>query len=681
MKGLKGRGGHDATNPHVTSRRHLTRCALLAVGAVALIFIVYEVVERTWLTAVDLRVIHVLHMVRGIVASITAAVLVGWSIARSSPPLLVSASSEGDRALGTPPTEETRITNHARWMIQMRWVAVVVAVTLVFISTRAAGLLPATLTRPLLLTLAALTVLNIAYTVMLRARFQGRRLLHLQVYGDLVILVILLHFSGGIENPLSMILVFHVIIGGIILGRLQCYLVATASSVLFGVLALAEWGHVLEHYTLEIFPHFSEAEHDRHAAHESLYVASRVVLQTVILFVTAYFVSTLVARLRDDERQFEVMAARALADGQLLERSLETTGSALRVIDRSLRSRWTNSRWRTWFGSAGPPAGEGSAAQATFRDGVTRTTELTLSESAHVTDQDGLPESQRVLHVTTAPLRGVHGDVDQVVELARDVTEQRRSQARMLRAGQLAAVGELAGQVAHEVNNPIAIISAKARLLLSDHRAEMSDETAEEIDKIIHLADRVANIAQGLLSYCRPSGAARATLDIRDPVRRALAMVESRARGAGIGVEQDLPGGLPPIRANAQELEQVFLNLLLNALDAMPRGGTLAVRVEAAPPPLPEGGRAVAITIQDTGEGIPQKIRQRVFEPFFTTKGQGRGTGLGLSICEGLVRSHGGRIDFESDPDTGTRFTVTLPIEHHSPKTDDHHGPNADSCC
>ena len=676
---MKGRGGHDATRLRAGSRRHLTRWALLAVGAVALIFVVYEIVERTWLTAVDMRVLHVLHMVRGIAASITAAVLVGWSIARSSPPLLVSTPSEEDRAHGAPPTEEARITHHARWMIRMRWIAVVVAVTLVFISTQAAGLLPASLTRPLLLTLAALALLNVAYTVLLRARFQGRRLLHLQVYGDLGILVILLHFSGGIENPLSLIMVFHVIIGGIILGRLQCFLVATAGNLLFCLLALAEWGHVLEHYTLQIFPHYGEGEHQQHAAHDSLYVASRVGLQTLILLVTAYFVSTLVARLRHDERQLEIMAARALADGQLLERSLETTGSALRVIDRSLRPRWTNSRWRSWFESCGTLDGEGSPAQKTFRDGLTRTTELTLSASVHETGPDDSPESQRILHVTTAPLRGARGDVDQVVELARDVTEQRRSQARLLRAGQLAAVGELAGQVAHEVNNPIAIISAKARLLLSDHRAEMSDETAEELDKIIHLSDRVADIAQGLLSYCRPSGAARAPLDIRDPVRRALAMVKSRATAAGIGVEDDLHGDLPPIRANAQELEQVFLNLLLNALDAMPRGGTLTVRTEAAPPTLSGGGRAVAVTVQDTGDGIPQEIRERVFEPFFTTKAQGRGTGLGLSICEGLVRSHGGRIDFESTPASGTRFTVTLPIEHQPGDTDDHHGPNADS--
>ncbi len=155
-------------------------------------------------------------------------------------------------------------------------------------------------------------------------------------------------------------------------------------------------------------------------------------------------------------------------------------------------------------------------------------------------------------------------------------------------------------------------------------------------------------------------------------------MVEPRAGGAGIRVSESLPGGLPPVRANDQELEQVFLNLLLNALDAMPRGGgCLTVRAEPASAPLPGIGPAVTVTVEDTGDGIPDAIRERIFEPFFTAKEAGRGTGLGLSICEGLVRSHGGRIDCESRVGAGTRFTVTLPVDDQAGETDEPHGQNA----
>ncbi|MBI1987351.1 MAG: hypothetical protein HYS70_03255 [Nitrospinae bacterium] len=157
--------------------------------------------------------------------------------------------------------------------------------------------------------------------------------------------------------------------------------------------------------------------------------------------------------------------------------------------------------------------------------------------------------------------------------MVQEITEQKQIQAQILQAGKMAAVGELAGQVAHEVNNPIAILGAKARLLLLDHRDGMSAKTAQELAKIINLSDRVARIAQGLLTYCRPSAAMRTPLDVRIPIRKALSMVEHRARMAGVQLEEHLSDPVPLIKANGNEIEQVFLNLFLNALDAMPQGG------------------------------------------------------------------------------------------------------------
>jgi two-component system, NtrC family, sensor kinase len=260
-----------------------------------------------------------------------------------------------------------------------------------------------------------------------------------------------------------------------------------------------------------------------------------------------------------------------------------------------------------------------------------------------------------------------------VVALARDVTEEHAAQARVVRAERLAAVGELAGQVAHEVNNPIAIISAKARLLLRDGHDVLPPKAAQEIGKIAELADRVARIAQGLLSYCRPAPGARVPLDVRLPIRRALAYVEARARGDGVLIHDELPERLPPLYANAAELEQVFLNLFLNALDAMPGGGRLRVSatIGATLPPgalraaSADGGdrtaEALTVSVGDTGAGIPPGILTRVFEPFLTTKG-GKGSGLGLSICQGIVRSHGGEIDVGNAAGGGTVVTLTLPL-------------------
>ena len=390
-----------------------------------------------------------------------------------------------------------------------------------------------------------------------------------------------------------------------------------------------------------------------------------------MLLLTAYFVTTLAERMRKNERSLEVLADRAVAGQRLLERALETTSTGLRVLDGDLGTRWANNLWQEWFHRASGSAsfvsqlldGEHSPARQCLQDGEVRVTESAPDPQAgSPAPAQGPGTAPRVFQVTTAPLRDAAGRIQQIVELAEDVTPHKHAQARMVRAGTLAAVGQLAGQVAHEVNNPIAIISGKARLLLSDHQQDMTPMIARELRAIAEAAERVARIAQGLLSHARPSRGDRTRLDVRLPVRRSLALIEEAARRIGVGVEDSLPEVRLPVHANSNELEQVFLNLFLNALDAMPNGGRLRVSAQTANGTDDEDS-IVAIAVEDTGGGIAPEVRDRIFEPFFTTKREGRGTGLGLSICRGLVRSHKGSIRVESQPGAGTRFVVSLPVD------------------
>jgi signal transduction histidine kinase len=503
-----------------------------------------------------------------------------------------------------------------------------------------------------------------------------------QGYVDLVILTVLLHFSGGVENPLSMVMVFHVIIGGILLSRRQCYSLAAAGSGLFALLGWAEWSETIGHYTLQLFPHFAQAGATFHPAHHGAYVASRAILQTVVLLLTAYFVTILAEQLRANERRLGLMADRALANRQLLERALETTGTGLRVLDRNLQALWLSNRWKGWFvceaGETCPGCEtldrDDSPARRCLQDGRGQVTELVL-------DQRNCPPrllmpgiTQRIFQITTAPLFDTEGNLGQVVELAQEVTAQKEIQARVLQAGKLAAVGELAGQIAHEVNNPVAVISAKASLLLSDHRAEMSPKIAQELAKIAELAKRVAGIARGLLSYCRPSAATRIRLDVRGPIRKALAAIEEQAQRTSVRIDDRLPEKMPVVKGNPNELEQVFLNLFANALDAMPKGGWLTLSIPPNAARLPDGHPALAIEVADTGCGIAAEIREKIFEPFFTTKKERGGTGLGLSICLGVVRSHGGEIAIESKLWQSTRVTVTLPVDAPAIQGEPNHG-------
>jgi len=270
--------------------------------------------------------------------------------------------------------------------------------------------------------------------------------------------------------------------------------------------------------------------------------------------------------------------------------------------------------------------------------------------------------SRFAVSLTISPLEDADGKTVGWARISRDITEKKAMQEKLVQAAKLAALGELAGNIAHEVNNPIGIVSGKARLLVTGGH-DLPAKVERELNKIVEQCERVGRLTRGLLDYCRPSLGSKAPLDVQEPLRKALGLIAAKARRRGVELERRLLERPPRVDGNANELEQVFLNLLLNAIDAMPGGGRLAVevrRVEA------DGGAGaeleLEVEVRDTGDGIDPEHVDRVFEPFFTTKG-GSGTGLGLAICYGLIGNHGGSIAVESDgPGHGTAFRVRLPL-------------------
>lgn len=258
--------------------------------------------------------------------------------------------------------------------------------------------------------------------------------------------------------------------------------------------------------------------------------------------------------------------------------------------------------------------------------------------------------------LTVAPIRDASGAIVGWARISRDITERKRLTESLNQAAKLAALGELAGNVAHEVNNPIGIISGKARLLLSGGHG-LSEKVEGELKKIVDQSDRVGRLTRGLLDFCRPSYSPKQATNVHQPLLRALSFVESKAGRFGIAVERELLDGLPMVHANANELEQIFLNLFLNAIDAMAdSGGTLTVCSALGGE---DGVARVVFSVSDTGSGIDEDALPRIFEPFFTTKA-GKGTGLGLAICTGLAKSHGGELRVSS-ADEGSRFELALP--------------------
>ena len=233
--------------------------------------------------------------------------------------------------------------------------------------------------------------------------------------------------------------------------------------------------------------------------------------------------------------------------------------------------------------------------------------------------------------------------------------EQRERLRRMSRADRLATIGELAAGAAHEIRNPLTAVRSSLQYLES----KATDETTKNLlGTALRETSRINDIVSALLAFSRPSEIVRERRDLREILAESLDLVAYQASKGKIAVERDYPAPLP-ISGDGAQLKQLFLNLFLNAVEAMPGGGTL--RVEGR---RNEGGR-ILVSVIDTGEGIPEDRLDRIFDPFFTTKKNG--TGLGLSICYHIVKTHDGDIEVKSKEGRGTTILIHLPF---SPETD-----------
>ncbi|MBI2152848.1 MAG: GAF domain-containing protein [Candidatus Rokubacteria bacterium] len=241
-------------------------------------------------------------------------------------------------------------------------------------------------------------------------------------------------------------------------------------------------------------------------------------------------------------------------------------------------------------------------------------------------------------------------------ELRNQVDELQRTQQQLVQSAKLAAIGELAANVAHEINSPLTSILGYAGLLLNQTPPDAPAHG--KLSVIENETNRARKIIQDLLHFARRRKPKREPVSLHDLVERSLALLRGKLADQGIEVETIFDSSLPPIWADGDQLTQVFMNLVANAADAMPQGGRLVVGTEAR-----NGGDPhVAISFQDTGLGMRRDQVARIFEPFYTTKPEGQGTGLGLSVSLGIVKNHGGRIEVESESGKGTTMIVLLPL-------------------
>ncbi|HHV61319.1 MAG TPA: PAS domain S-box protein [Firmicutes bacterium] len=315
----------------------------------------------------------------------------------------------------------------------------------------------------------------------------------------------------------------------------------------------------------------------------------------------------------------------------------------------------------------------------------------------------GLQERDVIVNIKIYPLRNGTSNVHGAVIITEDVTEKKRLEDKLAQSDKLAALGQLAAGVAHEINTPLTLISGYTELLLNELKGEGA--AAKRLGIIAEEVDRIAEIVRSLLSFARPAPRPSEKCKVNEAIRRTLSLVERQMAYRGIELIVNLATGEPDpeVLADQGELEQVFLNIVLNAIQAMRNGGRLVVatrvvpeqrdsvsmksgsepepelesELELGPEPKPGpepgpqpgagkpgmgAGRRLEIEFTDTGCGIPEENLGKIFDPFFTTKDVGQGTGLGLSVSYGIVKKYGGSIRVTSKVNKGSTFIVELPI-------------------
>jgi signal transduction histidine kinase len=318
-----------------------------------------------------------------------------------------------------------------------------------------------------------------------------------------------------------------------------------------------------------------------------------------------------------------------------------------RVLDRPMRDL-LGQPYAELLGAPGP--GQRDPIAASLADGTARTEEARYAR---------LPGVQQV---TVSPHRDAAGALQELVVILKDVNDIKEQQERLRQSARLADVGQLAAGMAHEINTPLASIALRAESLLRSAK----DERLQAIDSFKNFPRYLETIGEeifrckkiigALLEFSRARAPEKRLTDLNALAEKAAELVGHQMKLKQLTISLRLQPQLPPIYADDGQLRQVLIALLMNALDATPAGGHVELETR-------RDGGMVVLTVADDGTGIPPEHLEKIFSPFFTTKPVGQGTGLGLAICHGIVTSHGGEIQVDTEVGRGTRMSLALPVE------------------
>ena len=616
----------------------LTILLLLSAALLVAFFSGYELLDRAVLVNIlsgEAR--ELLHGLSGITGSVLLTIFIGWYLVGH--PVQRPHRSDGVTFFDS----SYRRVEQLRWLVQMRWIAAGFSLALIVIAVPLMGVLSADHLPALLSWLGIMIAGNLYFGISIARDDHFDRQIVVQMTLDTIVVTGLLNASGGIDNPLLIAYLFGVFTAAILLPKKTALAMTTLTAVALITLSIGELLGFLPHANVRLMPS---------SAHNPLFVLARLTSILAVMFLTSYFTTMVMERLRESESELRDNAHTATIERRRLEAVIEAAGFGMLVTGADRRIAWINHRlgaWMSWdesmIGTECPHDHErehfcfACAAAETLDSGHPQEREVTT----------GIAGSQRHFRHATFPVLS-SANVVQAVCVVEEITSRKELEAQALHTSGLAVLGQLAAGVAHEIGNPLSSLHARVQLM---RRHPDPAAIAESLDVLEKQIDRMGRIVRGVSHLARNRFDSRGLVDVDAVVREAVALVKIDRRAARVTIHDQLQT-LPPVHGIRDELLQVVLNLLFNAVEAMPGGGTIHAATFA-------NNGSVCIAVRDSGPGIDETVRARLFEPFFTTKQNG--TGLGLSICRSLVHANGGTIEVESEPGSGALFTIVMPRE------------------
>ncbi|MCE2401919.1 PAS domain-containing protein [Candidatus Poribacteria bacterium] len=554
------------------------------------------------------------------------------------------------------------------WLVRLRWIAIAG----VFFTVTVANLAWDMIANPIPLYITAgLMVLYNFEPRMYRKAPELQRLKSIKrqscihIILDLLSLIALIHFSGGVENPFIFYFIFHLIIASIILSKRVSYILATLNTVLLSSLIFLEYFEILPHYPLNNFL-------PNELWQDPVYIFGVLFVFTSTLFFSVYLATTITQTAREretetrelkenlEEKVDELVETRkeVVFERNKLQSIIECMQEGVVFVDSTNQTTLFN-----------------KAAQSIQREqtdlemntdlqfGSTETLaqiSQDFSEGSEAIERKNQQVGEKHLENTYAAVRDDEDNYLGTVLVSRDVTDRKRMEQQLIFSEKMAAIGELAAGVAHEINNPLdGLLNCILRIQRNPKNIEQTQEYLGLMEEAIR---RIEATIGKLLDFSRPHELTLTAINLNDVVNETIGLIGYGASEKGIKIEKDFQDQIALIHGDKHLLEQVTLNLALNAITAMPDGGTLLFQTGEIILDALIGKPIVYVKVIDTGIGISESVQDRIFDPFYTTQITEKGTGLGLSVSDRIVRQHQGVIEVESEVGSGSTFTVKLPI-------------------